>query len=196
MIFFDTETNGLDTSYSLLSLCMVKGSPIFDEYGKLHVEIIDIFYRFYFPKEKYNSKAISINGLDEKTLIEKRNHAEYPKYFEEDHQIVLDFIENSNKRFVAHNISFDARFVPFEIYKKFCTMQNTINIVKKCWNNYYKSYKWPRLEEAIRFFNIDTSDIEAGFHDARFDVLCTIRLFEAIYNRGHCVDQINKFLKS
>jgi DNA polymerase III epsilon subunit-like protein len=195
MLFFDTETNGLNPKeHSLLSICMIKGEPVFEK-DKLKIKIIDIYERFYFPVEEYNFGAISVNGLNEGTIRAKRNGASYPKFFKDDAKALIDFVGMDNK-FVAHNIAFDEKFMPFLIdaSEKFCTMKNTTDILKLGWNEKFGNYKRPKLVEAVEFFGIDTKDIDADFHDAKFDILCTMKVFEAIYNTGHCKQKILDFI--
>lgn len=195
MLFFDTETNGLNSKEnSLLSICMIKGIPVFEK-GIMKIEIIDIYERFYFPVEDYNFGAIRVNGLNEGTIRTKRNGATYPKFFKDDSKALIDFV-GMDYKFVAHNIAFDEKFMPFHIdsSEAFCTMKNTTNILKLDWNEKYKTYKRPKLIEAVEFFGIETKDIDADFHDAKFDILCTMKVFEAIYNTGNSRQKILDFV--
>jgi DNA polymerase-3 subunit epsilon len=115
----------------------------------------------------------------------------------------------SNATFVAHNVTFDLKFVraelsryEFPLYspKTFCTMQAMTPLCKL--PGMYGKYKWPRVEEALRHAGIFQERVLAaastlfitdpekepgtpplGFHDARFDVTAVYLLHRWLLER-------------
>lgn len=99
---------------------------------------------------------------------------------------------------IAHNDKFDRkllsieqcirrqflRYIEFPLKNPICTMEATTPICKlphKRWPN-GKSYKWPKLEEAIWHFFKEKLE---GAHDAMNDVKATARLFKYLVENGH-----------
>lgn len=58
--------------------------------------------------------------------------------------------------------------IPFEIME--CPMLRMTDI---CKIPHYYGYKWPRLEEALSYYQIDDDEISGTFHRAGFDAYCT-----------------------
>lgn len=88
------------------------------------------------------------------------------------------------KVLIAHNMNFDFNVIAAEMTRikmfspnkpiKFCTMMNTINIVKAPYPNGKKGNKFPSLKELhYHLFGIDFD----GAHDAGFDVAATAKCF-------------------
>lgn len=104
-IIFDTETNGLSPKCSVLSITAIK----IDTHG----EELEVFVRFYYPKEPYDMGAINVNGLNKETIDYRRqlSSATYAKYFLDDTEVGIFFIDHSVKRWIAHNYNFDIRFL-------------------------------------------------------------------------------------
>ena len=125
---FDIETNGLLSNSSLLSITYF----IIDNKDN----IIEKDTRYYYPKEDYNPKAISINGLTEKVITKQRKTAKYSKYFDKDYAFFIDLINKYNiDMFIAHNISFDIQWMNYILnkivnknYNLFCTMHANIKV--------------------------------------------------------------------
>lgn len=187
--FFDTETNGLNGNRdSLLSICMVLARPIFRD-DVLTLDEVDVFKRFYFPTEPYNTRATNVNGLTQSVLEQHRRGQDWPDHFCQDKKSVLKFVEPAG-RFVAHNISFDRNFVPFDASPGFCTMHNLTDI---CRIDHYYGYKWPKLSEAVDILNVNIDDLGDNYHDAEFDVRCTMRLFEKCYLLDKLRNDVVKF---
>ena len=72
-IIFDTETNGLTLKYSVLSATAIK----IDTNG----EELEVFDKFYYPKEHYNMGAVSVNGFNKETIDYRRTTATFNLYF-------------------------------------------------------------------------------------------------------------------
>src|SRR6056297_2873465 len=185
IVVFDLETNGLSNRSSVLSCSAFKfsirsststesseglsiqpgnikpGNPFsFPEAGPL--QLTDVFERYYFSREPENMGAIRVNGLNEDVIRSRRGSEDWPTFFSEDKEF-LDFIGNAGL-FVAHNIDFDAQFVPFLFDKPlFCTMKsNSIG-------------KYPKLAELARRFKITTDGSQ--LHGSSYDTYITALVF-------------------
>lgn len=180
VVVFDLETNGLSNRSSVLSCSAFKFSirsstPLegaagfsiqahnpfdFPEEGPL--QLTGVFERYYFSREPENMGAIRVNGLSEEVIRRHRGNEDWPDYFSDDQEF-LDFLGDAGL-FVAHNIDFDAQFVPF-LYDKplFCTMKsNSIG-------------KYPKLAELARRFKISTDGDR--LHGSSYDTYITALVF-------------------
>lgn len=175
-IIFDTETNGLTPKCSVLSITAIK----VDANG----EELAVFDRFYYPREPYNMGAINVNGLNKETIDYRRkiSSATYARYFLDDTEIEEFFTDTSVGLWIAHNYNFDIKFLNrYGITnpgKSFCTMLESMDIVKVQWNDYYQNWKWPKLREACDFFKIQFNEEEA--HSSLYDVRKTIELYKKL----------------
>ncbi len=184
VVVFDLETNGLSNRNSVLSCSAFKFSikraassqPIQEASkeaaaeartsylfpGSGPLELIDRFERYYFSEEPENFEAIRVNGLSEQVIRQKREHQDWPTYFSEDEEFI-DFLKDAGL-FIAHNIDFDAQFVPF-LYDKplFCTMKSNA------------AGKYPKLSELARRYRIDL-DI-SQLHGSSYDTFITALVF-------------------
>lgn len=186
VIVFDLETNGLSNRNSVLSCSAFKfsvdkreasstyhdsqASPraaaearpayLFPSGGPLR--LIDRFERYYFSEEPENFDAIRINGLRESVIRNKREHQDWPMHFSEDEEFT-DFLKDAGL-FIAHNIDFDAQFVPF-LYDKplFCTMKS---------NN---TGKYPKLSELARRYKLEVDAQQ--LHGSSYDTYVTALIF-------------------
>jgi len=170
---FDTETNGF-ANCSVLSVSFI----ICQNY-----KIIKEETRYYFSKEKYNYHATKVHGLTKKVIDKKRENNNYPLYFIDDKDWLIDIMEEFNvNNIVAHNINFDIKFLPNEIidkiksneYTTYCTMKNNSKFVGIKKGN---GYKYPSLNEACKAYGIDFSNSEA--HSSDYDTLKAYELFVA-----------------
>lgn len=189
IIFFDTETNGLSYKNSVLSIAVVKG---YLDLESSKIIVVDIFQRYYYCKEKYSREAIAINNLSHNNVSELRTKtsANYPEYFEDDLENLYNFIGDAT-HFVAHNIEFDSQFVKTHLDVQFCTMMTNTTIVKA--KRFRKGkYKWPKLEEAARYYRIKTR--KNRLHDSLYDVELTIKIFERMLRHPVGRDYVLNFL--
>jgi DNA polymerase-3 subunit epsilon len=126
LIVFDTETNGLFPPRSVLSItavrCGFEGNSLIER---------DVFDRCYFrqPDEAPDWGALRVNGLTDAVIRELRSDADYPAHFLEDIPQFKEFCAGVS-HFVGHNISFDAKFIPFPLPHTFCTMRENTDILK------------------------------------------------------------------
>ncbi|GHS96043.1 hypothetical protein AGMMS50276_13790 [Synergistales bacterium] len=146
---FDFETNG-GPGASVLSA----SSIVFDEAG----HILGIFNRFYLPVERFDSFTARIHGLTPGRLGALRIGARHYDYFVEDWINLVYFWKDFGvDGVVAHNLSFDASFLPETAQGAFlwwCSMKGLTHhcaIPKRPGNARIRgaSFKWPKLGEAV-----------------------------------------------
>ena len=184
VIVFDTETNGLENC-SVLSISAIKIDVDF----KLNsYKEIEKFNRFYFRNEgeEINAEAVAVNGLTDEEILRRRVESgiKYSKYFEKDKDFV-DFCKDTN-HFVAHNISFDRKFIPFDLKNQFCTKESNIDILKI--PGKFGKYKWPRLNETAKFYGIELD--EEKWHGSEYDTEICKEIFVAMLkNEDSCKEK-------
>jgi DNA polymerase-3 subunit epsilon len=187
VIFFDVETNGLNSRCSVLSMaalkCLYNGSDI--------DTIEDRFFRYYFrqPGEAPDRGALAVNGLTDDVIARKREGAVYPEYFKDDMNNYKSFCSGVN-HYVGHNIRFDRQFLSFPLKHSFCTMiENTgiINLMRR------GRKKWPRLSETARFYQITVSD--AALHDSAYDIMLTYEIFKKMLSHEKAWKKTTAFLE-
>jgi DNA polymerase-3 subunit epsilon len=187
VIFFDTETNGLDNNSSVLSIsalkCVFNGTDIDTIQGR--------YNRFYFrrPREAPNVYALDCNGLTDEIIQEYRQGVEYPKYFRQDIQSFKDFCVGAI-RFVGHNIPFDAQFLDFELKRTFCTMRENTNIIKL--KNRNGGLKFPTLSEAANFYSITVDEDKC--HSSEYDTQLAYEIFRKMLMRKGSLERVLGFL--
>jgi DNA polymerase-3 subunit epsilon len=177
LLFFDTETTGIRPG----SICQLS-YIIVDSSKKPQTTIGK---NFFFAVDYVEPDAERIHGFSAEKLYELSNGL----YFED---LVEEFFEDfQNADFIiGHNVQFDIKFLKHELsgmgeaYEPknvFCTMNYNRNICKILKPN--GEYKNPKLEELIKFLNIDKLKISqtadnlfqgsGNYHDARFDTAAT-----------------------
>lgn len=190
MAVIDCETNGLTTDYSVLSASAIKLE--YDTNTK-ECTILSEFDRYYYPKERtYNWEAIRVNGLDKKTLKEKRKGVRYARFFTNDKD--WDKYIEDVEYFIGHNlIMFDSKFMlngrlKFEPKDLICTMLENVEEVKAefPYSHYYDyptvQYKWPTLLETAIHYNIKFNAKE--LHGSLYDCKITLEIFKKMLNKG------------
>lgn len=116
-VVIDFETNGFSGS-SVLSAAAIK---VFADWEKGTVEKIQTFTRHYHPIEKWNRYAQAVNKLSPAKIDNLRDGATYPINFRDDHSL-YEFANDVNFA-VAHNASFDSRFINLPV-PWICTMKH------------------------------------------------------------------------
>lgn len=189
VIIFDTETNGLNDC-SVLSISAIKIDVDLKINSYKEVERFDRFY-FRNEGEEINADAIAINSLSDEEILKRRtdSNAKYSKYFEKDKEFV-DFCKDT-KHFVAHNISFDRKFIPFELEQQFCTKESNVEILKISGKN--GKYKWPRLNEVAKYYGIELD--ENRWHGSEYDTEICKEIFVTMLKNEETSDAIKKFLE-
>ena len=136
--------------------------------------------------------AINVNGLTDDVLEKKREGTIYPVHFKDDIESFYSFCLDTT-HYVAHNIKFDRSFIPFMLKNQFDTMIENVEIVKAGINEYYGTYKWPKLNECARFYNIPFDD--TSLHESLYDVLITFRVFYKMSKHPIAKNKIFNFLE-
>ncbi len=195
MIIFDTETTSLDfTTGNICQLSYIKVSN-YEEPFK-----IQCAKNFFFTVDYVEEGAQRVHGFSVDKLRELSGCKRFKDFADE---IYNDFV--CQDLLCGHNVSFDINFLIEEfdkagyaagnfLYKKrFCTMQEYTDILCLDWNDYYGSYKWPKLSEVVSYLNLDKKYLEdktkevfgldenVDFHDARLDVVTTREIAKIYY---------------
>lgn len=178
IICFDTETNGVNPSNSVLSVSAI--ALTLDTSSNTVYEL-ERFNRFYYAEEPETPQAIAVNGLTDDKISELRKGVRYPKLFKDD-PAFKDFCTGFTA-FIGHNLSFDLQFTPFiKNPIVFDTMMTNTNIVKCSYNEYRKQWKWPKLNETAKFYGIELQ--ESRLHESIYDVEVTVQIFKEMMKYG------------
>ena len=170
-IVLDVETNGLGNNCSVLSCSAIKYEINPETFAITELNRFDCYY---YPVEQFNPSAIAVNGLTEKVITEKRGNANYPKHFNQDTN--LEKFCDGVHRFVAHNISFETRFIPFlQGNKQFCTMMTNMDIVAIEYFERKNEWKYPSLSETANYYGIQFNHNE--LHRSMYDTEITATIF-------------------
>lgn len=189
LIFFDTETNGMSSNNSVLSITAMKAQI---DKETFEIEVLEEFTRYYFAVEPYNQGAISVNGLTYNKVMELRreNKSNYANYFKDDTEDLDKFFGDA-KHFIAHNIDFDSRFIKRSLDYKFCTMKlNTSKV--GIYNPYKGNFKWPKLLETAKHYGINIQ--EEKLHMSSYDVELTVEVFKKMLEDESLSTYIKNFV--
>lgn len=187
LLFFDTETSGLDYYYNtILSLSW----QVVDTKTWLVKNEQNLYFDW---QKRIDEDAIKINGLTKEKLAElgTTNRREGLKLFFKDMKFCPIII--------AHNIGFDLRFIKYMAFEErlrypldnpkyknvivpYCTMKETTDLCKLAWRDDSDEYKWPKLEELARCLGVDYSDL--ALHQSSSDVELTKRCFKQIVKKN------------
>lgn len=158
IIFFDTETTGVDSTDFLCQLAYKADDEIFSE--------------LYKPEIKIPPEASAVHHITNKMVADKQSFKESPEY-----EKIKNLFENENSIVVAHNAKFDIAIIQKEnINPKnvICTLRVARALDKE---NKIPQHK---LQFLRYYLNIE---IEATAHDALGDVLVLEKLFERLFNK-------------
>ena len=158
IIFFDTETTGVNDTDFLCQLAYKTGDEQFCE--------------LYKPEIKIPPEASSVHHITNKMVEEKPSFQESTDY-----KKIKSLFEDENSIVVAHNAKFDLAIIKKEnINPKnvICTLRVTRALDKE---NKIPQHK---LQFLRYFLNIE---IEATAHDALGDVLVLEKLFERLIDK-------------
>lgn len=156
---------------------------------------------FFFAVDEVSPGAEAVHGLSvDKLKILSNGIRFHHKYSEINEDL------SSADVVIGHNIHFDLQQLRNEYFRigkglqvrhSFCTMGFYTDICKieNPVSKYKNTYKWPKLEEVVKFCNLDNINTEelcykffkthVGFHDARYDVACTFAILrEAMAKHG------------
>ena len=177
IIFFDFETNGFAGS-SVLEAALIKCRVNTDG----EAIPLQIFHRYYHAAEPFNLRAFQVHGLSPDRIETLRcdSMAEYARFFKNDEDL-LQFVFGCS-RWVAHNIEFDAGFLPFPAVRQFCTMKENVPILKLPRRN-HQGYKYPTLKETAYFYGLPYDESLA--HSGIYDASLARDIFLAMIKQGH-----------
>ncbi len=155
-IALKVHTNGLPSKSAPLPSVLGISAARFTLYPRVGFDDSEKYERFYFPRESYRREAILKNGLDRRTVLQRRGDLNYPEYFDEDVDSFVRFCE-STEAFLGFNLSFDAAFLPWLLGEGtapllFDLMTINQNIVCAGWNEYSDEWKLPNFREAIWYY--------------------------------------------
>lgn len=183
IIYFDTETTGLNASLTQGQICQLAYTIC--ENGNV------IPKNFFFAVDYIDPAASAVTGLTVPSLYKFSGGQKFADKAEE---IAEDFA--SADHIVAHNFSFDKKFMEVEFlrlgreftYKSgICSMRSTVDFLQITTPYCKTRYKNPNLKELGDAFAIsdeiviqtaiDLYNSSSAAHDARFD---TIKLMLAV----------------
>ena len=191
VIFFDTETNGLTSQYSVLSISAIK-AVFSGTKAAVSDAVVGRYERFYYrkPGESLSAGALKVNGLTDGVIAEKRGGEAYTRYFHEDIEAFRAFCGEVH-HFAAHNIAFDRQFIPFPLPNVFCTMRENkrvINLPRKT-----GGIKFPSLSETAGFYGIDVHT--AQLHGSTYDTHLVYLVFKKMLATSEAQKKAWRFLE-
>lgn len=191
-LYFDTETTGLRADGFILGGTVYPGkicqlAYLVEEDGDLVAA-----KNYYFAVDAIEPGATRVTGLTPSIVRDLSAGLGFADHADE---IWRDFV--SADVLVAHNITFDVRFLEvefrrvglsFDVWEKcFCTMRRFASVLKLPGRGSF--YKMPSLEEFASFEGVTNEDImrmmdelyhtRKAAHDARHD---TVKMFLALDN--------------
>ena len=190
IIFWDTETNGLEKYHSVLSVSAIKYS-ISIENNRINSNILDRYERFYYRKanEAIGKEAIAVNGLTDDVIKEKRKGVNYPENFCNDINYFKLFCSDT-KHFVGHNIYYDVKYINFWLANMFCTMKTNTTIIGLKRPN--GKPKFPSLEETAKFYGIATD--KNKLHGSMYDSSVTLQVFLKMFKNEKAKNMVIAFI--
>jgi DNA polymerase III epsilon subunit-like protein len=183
VIFFDTETNGLDAENSVLSISALK-SAFSGTRDAVQGTVVERYERYYFrnPKEPFGAGAVRVNGLTDAVIKKKRGTAAYPRHFCEDTEAFRAFCSGAY-HFAAHNIAYDRQYIPFPLPHLFCTMTENKKVLKL--RRKTGGLKFPSLSETARHYDIeiDSASLHASTYDTDLVYAIFLKMLETAETR-------------
>ncbi len=158
IIFFDTETTGVDSTDFLCQLAYKTNNEIFCE--------------LYKPEIKIPAEASAVHHITNKMVEDKMPFQKSPEF-----KKIKTLFEDKNSILVAHNAKFDLAIITKEGIKPkniICTLRVARALDKE---NKLPQHK---LQFLRYFLEIE---IDATAHDALGDVLVLEKLFERLYKK-------------
>ncbi len=195
VLYFDTETTGLSPTGAYVDGHMYPGqicqlAYIVDN-GKVQVP-----KNFYFEVQYIEPSAARVTGL----TVETVRYLSGGRRFADDVDEIKQDFDRADK-IVAHNLSFDHKFMQAEMARcgysfditgrGFCTMRGFTDVLRIPSRRF--GFKSPSLEELAHFYGIDDNaiynelhwlyDVNKDAHDARHD---TVKMFLAVQKAIQC----------
>ena len=191
VVILDTETTGFEANRN--QIAQLAYLVIID--GKVKAK------NFFFTVDKMDKGAENTHGFSMEKLKLLSNGKRFSHYAEE---IFKDLDE---AMIVCHNLQFDIPFIQNEFERigvrinppnTFCTMKYYTDILKL--KGKY-GYKWPKLTEVLDYYGISNLDIikkmniffgeTAGAHDARWDIIATMEIYNRIGDIQNTIQKTN-----
>ena len=151
------------------------------------------FERFYFRAEGEESSAgaIRVNGLTDEVIACRREGAgaSYPRCFRDDGDAFAGFCADAT-HFVAHNIEFDRRFLPFPLRHVFCTMEENTEIVGLFRKD--GRPKYPSLAETAGFYQL--APAPERLHTSAYDTFLVAEIFSKMLETDAARNKALRFL--
>lgn len=158
IIFFDTETTGIDSTDYLCQIAYKIGDEIFCELFK--------------PPIKISIEASSVTHISNKMVADKPSFQESPDY-----KKIKELFEDKENVAVAHNAKFDLGMLARENI----TPSNVICTLRVA-RALDKEHKIPQHKLQYLRYYLDI-EIEATAHDALGDVLVMEKLFDRLLEK-------------
>jgi DNA polymerase-3 subunit epsilon len=174
MIILDFETN-TQNPYDVIEVGAFKVEL---QNGKY--KVVDTFHRYYYSKYEVNHRAFEVHKLSPDKIRTLRGDEDYSEYFEDDYEF-REFCD-SCKTLVAHNITFELRYLGDMVYfdNHFCTMKENKYIVNAL--NIRGNIKPPKLIEVCEYYNINFDTNQ--YHSAIYDVTKTLDILNSMNNKS------------
>ena len=188
-LFFDSETTGLPVNFD---------APTSDTKNWPHLVQLSWIVTDQFGNElkaenhiikpcrwKIPEKATRVHGITQE-------HAKkVGKPIKEVMELFMSDFDEA-ELIIGHNIGFDKSIVGCELVrlhqedrvadkKEFDTMLGTINFCQIGWNDYYGTYKWPKLQEL--YTKLFGHEFDSA-HDASNDTRATMECFWELIRQG------------
>jgi DNA polymerase III epsilon subunit-like protein len=165
VIIIKLSTNGLIHRNSPLPSVLGVAAAKFVLRPGRRMEFVDHYERFYFPREgeRYDPKAVILNGLDEQTMASKRQGCKYSEGFDEDEESLREYCQDTHL-FVGHNIDgFEAKYLLWlhdPENRTFDLMKENVDILRLEQESgcYSGEWKWPKLQELSEYYGISFPD--------------------------------------
>ena len=177
----DIETTGLNPSYAkVVEIGAVK-------IGSAN-SIVSRFQTLVWPGEE----AFKLPGVDDALRIQGRKMEDFMGGLSTQRAAIVLAQFVGHDRVLSYNSEFDRKFLWFSRPDDWaeCIMINSSNIMGEAgspycpWNDYHGNYKWPKLREAAKFFNVPCS--MKSSHSALYDAEVAAHIFlkQLIYVAG------------
>lgn len=192
VVILDTETTGVEVKSNqivqLAYLVIIDGQ-------------VEAQKNFFFTVDRMDKGAENTHGFS----IEKLKSLSDGKRFSHHAREIFEDLDEA--MIVCHNLQFDIPFIQNEFERigvrieppnTFCTMEYYTDILKL--KGKY-GYKWPKLTEVLDYYSIEYIDISRKMniffgeasqaHDARWDVIATMEIYNRISDIQHAIEKVN-----
>ncbi len=183
-LFFDTETGGLDTSYSLLTAYFALYNEKFDLIDELYLQLKPNTLEEF----KVSPEALKVCNIDINTHF---NDPKTVTYAEGNNKLIDMLIKNKipgkkiSYRPAGHNLDFDLQFIKAylmkeDVWKKYIhhNQLDTLRVLTFLQDCGILPVELGKLESLVKYFNIPVGQT----HNAKGDTLMTVEVYKAMRN--------------